>query len=85
MDTAPAVETEGRSATLLPTLPTRFLQQLLVLLLPHALTALLDQGSHGGRDLSGQMASGHIGGPPMFEPGRDGLRSKVASGPSGVV
>ena len=37
-----------RLPALLPTLPARLLQKLLVLLLAHALAALLDQGSHGG-------------------------------------
>ena len=75
----------GRSATLLATLPARLLQKLLVLLLPHALAALLDQGAHGGqrryqqRGRSGTSAGARRGAGATRAPG------KVRSRSSGVV
>src|SRR5260221_1389291 len=43
---------------LLTTLPARLLQKLLVLLLPHALAALFDQGAHGRADGTRDPAAG---------------------------
>ena len=50
-------------AALLAALPARLLQQLLVLLLPHALAALLDQRTHGGGATLPVRPSGVTSGP----------------------
>ena len=50
----------GALSSLLATLPTGALEQLLVLLLAHALAALLDQRTHGGRHPSRHSARRHI-------------------------